>query len=199
MAGDTLEAVLRWIAVACETHSLAADMKMAATRIHELVASVKRFTQMDNLSAPEDVDVETGLRDTVRVIASKARAKNVAVTLDIEPDLPRVRATSGELNQVWLNLIDNAIEAIQGSGRIDITARRELDRVVVRVVDDGPGIPPDVEPRIFDAFFTTKPPGQGIGLGLEITRRLVRRYKGDIDVQSRPGRTEFRVSLLLER
>ena len=198
MAGDMLEAVLRWIAVACETHSLAADMKMAATRIHDLVASVKRFTQMDNLSAPENVDVETGLRDTVRVIASKARARNVAVTLEVEPDLPHVRATSGELNQVWLNLIDNAIDIVQESGRIDVTARRELDRVVVRVVDDGPGVPPDVQPRIFDAFFTTKPPGQGIGLGLEITRRLVRRYQGDIDFESRPGRTEFRISLPLE-
>jgi len=198
MSGDTLEAVLRWIAVACETRSLAADIEMAATRIHDLVAAVKRFTQMDNLSAPEAVNVETGLRDTVRVVASKARAKGVAITLEAEPDLPRVRATSGELNQVWLNLIDNALDAIQESGRVDVTARQELDRVVVCVLDDGPGIPPEIEPRIFDAFFTTRPPGQGFGLGLEITRRLVRRYQGDIEVESRPGRTEFRVSLAVE-
>jgi signal transduction histidine kinase len=198
MSGDTLEIVLRWIAVACETRALAADIEMAATRIHDLVAAVKRFTQMDNLASPEAVDVETGLRDTVRVVASKARAKGAAITLETEPDLPRVRATSGELNQVWLNLIDNALDAILESGRIDVTARRELDRVVVRVVDDGPGISPEIEPLIFDAFFTTKPPGQGIGLGLEITRRLVRRYQGDIEVESRPGRTEFRVSLAVE-
>jgi len=89
--------------------------------------------------------------------------------LEAEPDLPRVRANGGELNQVWLSLIDNALDAILESGRIDVTAHQELDRVVVRVADDGPGIPPEIEPRIFDAFFTTKPPGQGIGLGLEIT------------------------------
>jgi len=195
MSGDTLETVLRWIAVACETRSLGADIEMAATRIHDLVAAIKRFTQMDHLAAAEAVDVEAGLRDTVRVVASRAKAKGAAITLEAEPDLPRVRATSGELNQVWLSLIDNALDAILESGRIDVTTHQELDRVVVRVVDDGPGIPPEIEPRIFDAFFTTKPPGQGIGLGLEITRRLVRRYDGDIEVESAPGRTEFRVSL----
>ena len=98
-----------------------------------------------------------------------------------------------------MNLIDNAIDAIPESGRIDVSAVQELDRVMVSVVDDGPGIPPDVQPQIFDAFFTTKPPGQGLGLGLEITRRLVRRYRGDIAVESRPGRTEFRVSLAVEK
>ena len=195
MSGDDLEAVLRWIAVACETHSLAADLERAATRIHELVAAVKRFTQMDNPAEPDAVVVETGLRDTIRVLASKAKAKGAAITLDVEPDLPRVRASSGELNQVWLNLIDNALDAIVESGKIDVSARRELDHVVVRVVDDGPGIPPEVQAQIFDPFFTTKAPGQGIGLGLEVTRRLVRRYRGDIAVDSRPGRTEFRVSL----
>ena len=199
MSGDTLESVLRWIAVACETHSLATDIERAASRIHELVAAVRSFTQMDNLAGPEAVDVETGLRDTIRVVASKAKARGTAITLDVEPNLPRVIATGGELNQVWLNLIDNALDAIPESGSIEVGARLELDRVVVRVADDGHGIPPDIEPRIFDAFFTTKQPGQGVGLGLEITRRLVRRYQGDIAVESRPGRTEFRVSLPTEQ
>jgi signal transduction histidine kinase len=98
-----------------------------------------------------------------------------------------------------MNLIDNALDAVPESGSIEITARQELDRVVVRVVDDGPGIPPEIESKIFDAFFTTKATGQGIGLGLEITRRLVRRYHGEIAVDSRPGRTEFRVSLATEQ
>ena len=163
------------------------------------VNAVKSFTQMDSLTAPEAVDVETGLRDTVRVLAAKARAKGAAISLHVEPGLPRVYGVAGELNQVWLNLIDNALDVIPGSGQIQVSARRELDRVVVRVSDDGPGIPPEIETRIFDAFFTTKPPGQGIGLGLEITRRLVRRYQGDIAVESRPGQTEFRVSLATRR
>ena len=199
MSGDTLDAVLRWIAVGCETHSIASDIERAATRIHDLVAAVKGFTQMDSLAGPEAIDVETGLRDTIRVVASKAKARGVAITLDVEPELPQVHATAGELNQVWLNLIDNALDALPKSGSIDVSACRELDRVVVRVVDDGPGIPPDIESRIFDPFFTTKPPGEGIGLGLELSRRLVRRYQGDIAVESRPGRTEFCVSLAAEQ
>jgi len=198
MSGETLDSVLGWIAVGCETRSLANDIERSATRIYELVDAVKRFTQMDNLAAPEAVDVEAGLRDTIRIVASKAKAKGVAITLEVEPDLPRVNATAGELNQVWLNLIDNALDAVPESGSIEVSACKELDRVVVSVVDDGPGIPPDIEPQIFDAFFTTKQPGQGIGLGLEITRRLVRRYRGDIAVQSRPGRTEFRVAFATE-
>jgi signal transduction histidine kinase len=199
ISGDTLDATLRWIAASFATHSLAIEIEHAATRIYELVAAVKKFTYMDNLAGPEFVDVEPGLRDTIRVVASKAKSKGAAITLDVEADLPRVRATGGELNQVWLNLIDNALDAIPESGSIDISARMEPNRVVVRIIDDGPGIPPDVMPRIFDPFFTTKPPGQGTGLGLDITRRLLRRYHGDISVQSRPGRTECRVSLVVEK
>jgi signal transduction histidine kinase len=195
--GDTLDAALRWICTGCATHSLAVDIERAATRIYELVAAVKKFTYMDKLAGPESVDVEAGLRDTIRVVASKAKSKGAAITLDIEPNLPHARANGGELNQVWLNLIDNALDAISQSGRIDIIARKELDRIVVRVVDNGEGIPPDVGLRIFDPFFTTKPPGQGTGLGLDVTRRLLRRYHGDILVDSHPGRTEFRVSLLI--
>jgi signal transduction histidine kinase len=194
-SGATLEAAVRWIAAGCATRSLALDIERAATRIHELVGAVKRFTYMDNLAGPELVDVEPGLRDTVRVLAAKARSKFATVTVEIAPELPRVYATGSELNQVWLNLMDNALDAIPESGHVEVSARRELDRVMVRVVDDGPGIPAEVLPRIFDPFFTTKPPGQGTGLGLDITRRLLRRYQGDIAVESRPGRTEFRVTL----
>lgn len=195
---DTLGAALDWIAASCATHSLAVDIERAATRIHDLVAAIKRFTHMDNLAGPEFVSVEEGLRDTIRIVASKAKGKAARIAIDVGPELPRVLAGGGELNQVWLNLIDNALDAIAESGQIDITARRERDLVVVRIVDDGPGIPPDVLPQIFDAFFTTKPPGQGTGLGLDITRRLLRRFQGDVAVDSRPGRTECRVSLVAE-
>jgi len=197
-SGHTLEAALGWIAAGCATHSLALDIEQAATRIHDLVAAIKRFTYMDSIGGPEPTDLEPGLRDTVKVLAAKARSKGAAIAIEIEPKLPCVHATGSELNQVWLNLIDNALDAIPASGRVDISARAELDRVVIRVVDDGPGIPSDVLPRIWDPFFTTKPPGQGTGLGLDITRRLLRRYHGDISVESRPGRTEFRVSLVAE-
>jgi signal transduction histidine kinase len=195
----TLDAALRWLAARSATHSLATDVEQAATRIYELVAAVKKFTYMDNLAAPESVEVEPGIRDTLRVLDAKARSKSAFIALDVESGLPRVCATGAELNQVWMNLIDNALDAIPESGRIDISARRELDRVIVRVVDNGPGIPADILQRVFDPFFTTKPPGQGTGLGLDLTRRLVRRYDGDISVESRPGLTEFCVSLLAEK
>jgi signal transduction histidine kinase len=193
---DTLPFVLRWIAAGCSTRSLVVDIMTASTRISELVSAVKRFTYMDKSAKPELVNIEAGLRDTIRVLASKVKSKGASITIDVEADLPMVHANGSELNQVWLNLIDNALDAISESGNIKITARKELDRVVVRVIDDGPGIPPDTMPRIFDPFFTTKPPGEGTGMGLEITRRLVNMNHGDMSVKSRPGQTEFRVSLM---
>ena len=199
MSGKTLEAALHWIATGCAARSLAVDIERAATRIYELVAAVKRFTYMDQLAGPDSVDVATGLRDTIRVLVSKAKTKGVSITLDVEPNLPRAYANGGALNQVWLNLIDNALDAVPDSGRVQIRAQYEHDWIAVHVVDNGPGIPPDILPRIFDPFFTTKPPGQGTGLGLDIARRLLRRYHGDISVTSRAGQTEFSVRLLTEK
>jgi signal transduction histidine kinase len=196
--GATLDAALRWIAVECAAQGLTRDIEEAASRIHDLVAAIKRFTHMDTRAGPQPVDVGVGLRDTVRVLAAKARGKGAAVTLDLPPDLPSARAVGSEINQVWLNLLDNALDALGEGGRVAITASMEHGRIVVRVTDDGPGIPTDVLPRIFDPFFTTKPPGQGTGLGLEITRQLVLQSHGEIAVESRPGRTEFRVSLAAE-
>jgi signal transduction histidine kinase len=117
--------------------------------------------------------------------------------VDVPADLPRACGYGGELNQVWANLIDNALDAVSENGRVMVTARAEAGRVVVRVTDDGSGIPAEVKGRIFDPFFTTKPVGKGTGLGLDIVRRLVDQNNGAIEVESEPGRTEFRVSLPL--
>jgi signal transduction histidine kinase len=193
--GDVLDAAVRWIAAGCSTHSLVMEIQNAAARIADLVAAVKRFTYMDSLAGPDLIDVEPGLRDTIRVMASKAKSKGVGVSIEVEPGLPPVVATGSELNQVWMNLIDNALDAAPGSGSVTVTVRAELDRVAVRVTDDGPGIPDEVRSRIFDPFFTTKPPGQGTGLGLDITRRLVHQHRGEVTVESRPGRTTFCVRL----
>jgi signal transduction histidine kinase len=115
--------------------------------------------------------------------------------MNLERDLPAVHGFGGELNQVWSNLIDNAVDAVDEGGQIEITAGRERDRVVVRVIDNGCGVPVEVRDRIFDPFFTTKPVGKGTGLGLDIVRRLLQRHNGQIELESRPGRTEFRVTL----
>jgi signal transduction histidine kinase len=199
LSGDTLNITLNWIAAYCTANSIAADIEHAASRISDLVGAIKKFTYMDNLAVSESVDVESGLRDTIKVLAAKSKAKNATITLDVQSNLPRVRAIGSELNQVWMNLIDNALDAISESGTIRISANVLRDRLLVKIADDGKGIPEEILPKIFDPFFTTKPPGQGTGLGLDITRRLLRMHHGDITVQSQPGQTEFQVSLMVEK
>jgi signal transduction histidine kinase len=117
------------------------------------------------------------------------------VVVNVDPGVPHVLGFVGELNQIWLNLIDNALDAVPEAGRVEVLASRDQQRVVVRVIDNGTGIPTQIRERIFDPFFTTKPVGVGTGLGLDIVRRLVRHNDGDISVESEPGRTEFRVVL----
>jgi signal transduction histidine kinase len=129
------------------------------------------------------------------VLGAKAQAKAVGMRMRVETDLPPVRGYGGELNQVWANLLDNALDAATERGEVEVSARREGAHVLVRVVDDGPGIPAEIASRVFDPFFTTKPLGQGTGLGLDIVRRLVRHNDGEVELESRPGRTEFRVRL----
>ena len=195
LGADTLDFALRSIGASHRTRSLASEVEAAAARIHSLVAAIKGFTYMDQTNVPQPVAIGQGLVDTMAVLGGKARAKPVAVTVQVAEGLPPVDGLGGELNQVWANLIDNAIDAAPASGRVDVTAGREGEFVVVRVVDDGPGVPAEALERIFEPFFTTKPQGQGTGLGLDIARRLVRQHDGQIEVESRPGRTEFRVIL----
>jgi len=195
MTGEQLRVSIRWVAAGCTVRGLARDIERAASRVHELVSAVKGFTYMDRAASPEPVNLAKGLGDTLAVMAAKARAKSASLTVDVPTDLPRVLGFGGELNQVWANLVDNALDAVPDGGRVTVTARAEGPKVVVRVADDGPGIPAEVRSRIFDPFFTTKPVGQGTGLGLDIVRRLLERNDGSIEVQSEPGRTEFRVML----
>jgi signal transduction histidine kinase len=196
--GPALNAVLRWAASGCSVRNLASEIQEAALRISGLVLAIKGFTHMDQAVIAESVDVASSLSNTIAVLKSKAKAKSVTVLINVEAGLPRVHGFIGELNQVWANLIDNALDAVPASGRIEIRANRENQRAVVRIVDNGEGIPADIRERIFEPFFTTKPVGQGTGLGLDIVRRLVRHNDGEISVESQPGRTEFRVSLPLD-
>ncbi len=196
LAADKLRVALQWVAAGCTVRGLVRDIERAASRVHTLVSAVKGFTYMDHAAAtPEPVDVGKGLTDTLAVMAAKARGKSVSMTVEVPADLPRVRGFGSELNQVWANLVDNALDAVPEEGRVAVTARADGGKVVVRVTDNGSGIPADVKNRIFDPFFTTKPVGKGTGLGLDIVRRLVDRNNGLIEVDSEPGRTEFRVSL----
>ncbi len=195
LTGAGLNAALRWITAGCEARSLAINIERAAGRIHSLVTAVKGFTHMDRAPDQGPVDIPAGLTDTIALLGGKARNKSVAITLDTPTDLPSAYGLSAEINQIWMNLLDNAIDAAPDNGRIIVTAVHEGPAVVVRVIDDGPGIPPDTKAQIFDPFFTTKSIGEGTGLGLDIVRRIVDWHNGEIEVASEPGRTEFRVSL----
>jgi signal transduction histidine kinase len=191
----SLEVAVRWAAAECTVRTLASEIQEAAMRISGLVAAIKGFTHMDQAAVAEPVDLAASLRNTVAVLNSKARSKSAAITVSVPPDVPRVRGFVGELNQIWANLIDNALDAVDQSGRIDVVVTRGQRGVVVRVVDNGPGIPPEIRSRLFEPFFTTKPVGKGTGLGLDIVRRLVSHNDAEIEVDSEPGRTVFSVTL----
>jgi len=193
---EALDATLRWLSAGCSMRLLAGEIETAAARIYDLVAAVKGFSFMDRAPTPEPVDLRRGIAETLTVLGGKIRAKSVAIALDLPADLPRAHAVGAELNQVWMNLIDNAVDAVVAGGHITVSAARELDRIVVRIIDDGPGIPPEIRARIFEPFFTTKGVGKGSGLGLDIVRRLLQSYDGEVAVESVPGRTEFQVRLL---
>jgi signal transduction histidine kinase len=198
LGGDTLEPALRWLAATCIARHLADEIEQAATRISHLVEAVKGFTHMDHSATPGPVDVAAGLTQTLAILKSKARNKAASVTVTVAPGLPPAHGITGELNQIWANLIDNALDAVDASGAVAISATSDDGQVVVTVADNGPGIPPDIQRRIFDPFFTTKKVGQGTGLGLDIVNRIVRKHRGEISVTSTPGRTEFTVSLPIE-
>ncbi len=190
-----LNATLKWMAAGCNVRALSSDIETAAARIHDLVGAVKGFTFMDHAPMPEPVDIRQGLHDTLTMLAAKTRNKSAEVTLDIDDDLPPAMAVGVELNQVWMNLIDNALDAIPDHGHVTISAKREPQHLVVHISDNGPGIPPDLLSRIFEPFFTTKGVGRGTGLGLDIVRRLLKQHDGELAVESEPGHTEFRVRL----
>jgi signal transduction histidine kinase len=193
--GRALNGALHWIAAGCSTRRLASEIHEAASRISDLVGAIKGFTEMDRATVPEPVNLERGLASTLVVLRAKAKSKSVQLTFNIESNLPPVLGFGGELNQVWANLIDNAIDAVSEGGRVELFVSRRGSDVVIRVIDDGPGVPADIRDRIFDPFFTTKPVGQGMGLGLDIVRRLVLRHNGQIELDSKPGHTEFSVKL----
>jgi signal transduction histidine kinase len=193
--GGTLALALRYVAANLSARRLTGEIVKAAERIHELAARVKKQTHMDRAPVVDAIPLEESLADTLALIGSKARSKAVTLELKVEPNLPRLQGVLGELNQVWLNLIDNAIDAAPEGGHVTVAAGHERDSIVVRVIDDGPGIAAADCDQIFDQFYTTKPVGKGTGLGLPTAQAIVLSHRGTIQVESRPGRTEFRVCL----
>jgi signal transduction histidine kinase len=194
---DLVDDLLRWTCITLEIHSLLDLVSDSSSRISELVRAVKGYSYMDRAPV-EDIDVHEGLDSTLAVLEYKLGG--IAVERNYAENLPLIPAYGSELNQVWTNLIENAAEALNGSGTITINTYTDNIHVVVEVVDDGPGIPEEIQHRIFEPFFTTKPVGAGAGLGLDICYGIVvNRHHGDLQVVSRPGDTRFRVWLPVER
>jgi signal transduction histidine kinase len=190
-----LDVALRYVAAELTARRLTLEIERAAGRIHQLAAIVKKQTHMDRVPVADAIALEENLSDTLILMGSKARAKSVTLELRVEPDLQPLAGIVGELNQVWLNLIDNAIDAAPEGGHVWVSAERGRDSVVVKVTDDGGGIAAADRDRIFEPFYTTKPVGKGTGLGLGTVQEVVRGHRGSVEVNSAPGRTEFRVCL----
>lgn len=196
--GAALEGALRWLGYTLETEALMDEIEDASTRISTMVAAVKQYSHVDEATHAE-TDLHPGLDSTVVMLGHKLGG--ITVQREYDRSLPHVPAYPGELNQVWTNLIDNAADAIHGAGgtgTLTLRTRREGDHAVVDVADDGAGIPPEVRPRVYEAFFTTKPRGEGSGLGLDNARRIVvQRHSGQLDFETGPDGTTFRVRLPL--
>ncbi|WP_084645427.1 sensor histidine kinase [Devosia insulae] len=195
-AAAHVDPVLQWLGRGLAAQQLMEEIEVASKAISSIVRSVKSYAYLDQAPV-QDVDIAMSLDDTLMILNHKLK-QGVAVTRMYEPALPRIEAYAGELNQVWTNLIDNAVQAMGGEGRLEVGAKRLGDEVEVLIADSGPGIPEEVGRRIFEPFFTTKAQGVGTGLGLHIAHNIVvNRHRGRISFTSRPGRTEFRIVLPL--
>ena len=197
VGNESIEPALRWIGYTVETEALMDEIEDASGRISSLVAAVKQYSHMD-AATHADIDLHPGIESTIVMLGHKLGG--VRVVQEFDRSLPPVPAYAGELNQVWTNLIDNAADAMGGSGVLTLRTRRDGEFAVVDVADDGPGIPDEIRGRIFDAFFTTKQAGSGSGLGLDNARRIIeQRHGGSLEVATSPAGTTFTARLPLER
>jgi len=193
LPGPSLGPGLEWVASTLSITALLAEMKESTRRISVLIAAVKSYSQMDRASL-QRIDVTDGLESTLMMLSHKLGG--VTVIRDYGSDVPPIDAHVGELNQVWTNLIDNAIEAMDGRGTLRLSTRADPTHVAIEIGDTGPGMSAQVAARAFEAFFTTKDTGKGIGLGLDIARRIIEeRHQGTITIDSQPGHTVLQVQL----
>jgi signal transduction histidine kinase len=195
LEGDTARAALVRIAASVEVASLVHEIESSTSRISDLVGAIKEYTHMDQAPV-QNVDVVKSLETTLTILNHKLK-QGVAVQRDYQPVPLLVNSFGSELNQVWTNIIDNAIDAMHGKGELRVRTYQDNGCVVVEIGDNGPGIPGEVQPHIFEPFFTTKAVGEGTGLGLDTVQRIVKKHRGNIQVNSEPGNTRFQVWLPL--
>ncbi|MEO8711574.1 MAG: ATP-binding protein [Parafilimonas sp.] len=194
---EHLPVLLEWVSNYLVTNKMADDIRASSERISDLVGAVKNFTFMDKDSNRQPVDIHSGIRSTLTMLNYKLRKGNITVIEHYDDSLPTIRAFPGELNQVWTNIIDNAIDAmeINKKGNLEITTKHDARFVKIYIKDDGPGIPEDIKQNIFAPFFTTKEMGKGSGLGLDVVSRIMIQHNGAVKVNSEPGKTEFEICL----
>ena len=191
VGNENLPAAVAWLASSIELAQLLDDAGRGSARIAELVKALKSYSY-EGQAPMQEVDLHDGIEDTLTILKHKLKG-SITVVRDYDRTLPKLLVYGSELNQVWTNLIDNAADALNGSGTITIRTRREGDHAVVEIDDDGPGIPPEIQPRVFDPFFTTKDQGKGSGLGLDIAyRSVVNRHRGNIRLALRTRRHTLR-------
>jgi signal transduction histidine kinase len=193
MGEAPLESALGWVASTLSATGLLDEVKESTRRISELIGAVKSYSQLDR-AAMQVTDVTEGLESTLVMLAHRT-PEDVTVVRDYRAGVPPIQALAAELNQVWTNLITNALDAMDGQGTLRVSTRVDRDAVVVEVADTGPGMSPETKEHVFDPFFTTKGVGQGTGLGLDISRRIVERHRGEITIDTRSGETVLRVRL----
>ena len=185
--------LLWWIESTLSLEKLVEEIQEAAGRISELVRSVKSYSHMDRAVTMEAVDVHEGIRSTVMMLKHEFKKKNIKLEKSITENLPKINAFAGELNQVWTNLIVNAIDAMEREGILKIATYTDRHYVCVEITDNGSGIPEDIQTRIFEPFFTTKAMGEGTGMGLDIVKKILDRHEADIFLESVPGKTTFKL------
>jgi signal transduction histidine kinase len=185
---------VQWLGASCLMMELLSEVQLTTERVSEIVRAMKSYSYLDQAPLLE-VDVHEGLENTLVIMQHKLK-QGVTVKREYAPNLPRIEAYASELNQVWTNIIDNAADAMNGSGEIILRTRVEDNRVVVEIVDNGAGIPENILTRIYEPFFTTKPPGSGTGLGLHISHDIIaNHHRGQLLVKSKPGETVFKAVL----
>ncbi len=192
---EKLLCVIEWLNATYSVFSMLNELSIGSERIFTIVKSLKSYSYLDQAPV-QSVVVSEGIDNTLTILHHKVKSAEINLVREYDPDLPEIMAYGSELNQVWTNILDNAIDALNGQAdpQITIRTRRESEWVVVDIEDNGPGIPEDIQSSIFDAFFTTKAPGKGTGLGLNISYNIVvQKHRGDIKVKSKPGSTVFEV------
>lgn len=193
---DKLSTILTWFDNRLSVESLVVEIKEASSRVANLVQSVKKYSHMDEGRGKTQVDIHDGLRTTLAILGHLFKEKGIIIDKQFSKEFPKIEANPGELNQVWTNLISNAVDAVDKGGKLTLQSFINGDYLVVKIIDNGKGIPADIINRIWEPFFTTKGVGEGTGMGLDIVKKIIERHRGSINVDTQPGETVFTIKFL---